>query len=645
MSNLPSLLFHPHPKPAEGPRGYLLRLAAENHLLPYDINQQSIFYETENLVRHGLMPDSLLEPEYFARIRLLSLLWNTEKKLWNHRFARFCPHCLADEAYWRADWEIYFQDACPDHGVWLVDRCSSCNQQLAWNRKSIVRCECGADLRGETAAGCPEEVSRMSQILRARLLNQDVADVPLPLKALRLPEMQQLIRFMGAGTATNEGPWPLKVRDSGAMNVSWGITSAAAAILMNWPVAFHQVLDQFQSRASDHEKHALRSTFGRMYRYLYLGLKAASFDVVRDEFGEWVATRWQGGVAKRNRRLAEMMLERAVWIPAKIARDELGISQARLGRLIRSGVIDGEFLISDRGRKFCMVRRDQLAQVKQNLSGGMDLLAAADHLGFTKKRMRSVLTLLFPNASKSSELPGRGVWFVPTNDIEAVLALAQDLPVISIPDEGCVSISHILRYWTWRTIDIVAVIQAAMVGDLRPLARVDNAKGVASLVFEEAALKHWFESNARGVGKWLTCPKFAREYSISEEAAYDLVSRDFIRAERLPHNEGGGWWIRRETIDEFFRNYVFATELAARTGTVSIVVRRRLEERSIFPVSGPGIDGGKQLLYRRTPEVESFASESTQSHDFLLTPSRGTGRQVGKSQKDVQFTERSKLGG
>ena len=60
MSNLPSLLFHPHPKPAEGPRGYLLRLAAENHLLPYDISQQSIFYETENLVRHGLMPDPQL---------------------------------------------------------------------------------------------------------------------------------------------------------------------------------------------------------------------------------------------------------------------------------------------------------------------------------------------------------------------------------------------------------------------------------------------------------------------------------------------------------------------------------------------------------------------------------------------------------
>lgn len=640
MPDLPSLLFHPHPKATEGPRGYLLRLATENQLLLYDISQQSIQYDTEILVRHGLMPDPRLEPELFGRIRAISSLWTTEKKLWNHKFARFCPLCLAEEPYWRADWEIYYQDACPDHGIWLVDRCSSCNQHVPWNRRSVIRCECGADLRGESGATCPDDVVRISRILRGRLFSQEIGDVPVPMKGLGLVEMQQLIRFFGAGMTSAEGQKPLKIRDSGAMNVSWGITSAAAAILMNWPVAFHQVLDQLQSRAPDFQRHALKSAFGRMYHYLFRGLKGLGFDVIRAEFEKWVSMRWIGGIARRNRRLAEDMLSRVVWIPAKVARTELGISQPRLERLIREGVLDSECFISDSGRKFCMVRRDQLMLAKEKLSGGLDMLSAGDRLGLTKKRMSSILKLLFPNASRSSDLPG-SVWFVPISDVEAVLALTENLPTVSIPDEGCVSISHILRYWNWSGIDIVTAIEVAMAGDLKPVARVDTARGIASLVFEESALKHWFESNSRGKGQWLTCPQFAREYSISQEAAYQLVSRDFIKAERMPNMKRGGWWISRKTIEEFFRDYVFATELTARTGLMSIVVRKRLEELSVFPVSGPGVDGAKKLLYRRTPEVERFVLESTQPQDFLLTPSESFGHQVGKSGKNVLADDRS----
>lgn len=639
MSNLPSLLFHPHPGLMEGPQGYLLHLAAENHLLLYDIGRLNIHFEAENLQRHGLMPDLRVEPELSARVRRISTLWNTEKGLWNHRFSRFCPECLAAEPVWHADWELYFQDACPEHRVWLVDHCSSCQQPVSWHRKSIIRCDCGADLRREVAAACPEDVVRMAEILRAKLFGQPAENVPLPLKVLSLGQMQQLIRFFGAGTVNTEGRHPLKIPDSGAMNISWAVTSAAAAILMDWPAAFHQVLDQLQSKVVDADGHALKTTFGWVYQYLFRGLKGSGFDAIRDEFGEWVSTRWKGGVAKRNRRLAAMMMNRAVWIPAKIARDELGISQPRLERLIREGVLDSESFVSDSGRRFCMVRRDQLVSAKEKLSGGMDMLAAAELLGFSKRRMRSILKLLFPNASKSSDLPG-SVWFVPRSDVEAVLALTENLPVVSIPDEGCVSVSHILRYWTWRSLDIVAAIESAMAKELRPLARIDTARGVASLVFEEAALKHWFESNARGVGQWLTCPQFAIEYSLSQQVAYELVSFDFIKAERLPNMRHGGWWLSRKAIEAFFRDYVFASEIGARMGVMSIVARKRLEEQSIMPVSGPGVDGAKKLLYRRTPELESFILESGQSQDFVLTPTGSAVRKVGKSKKRVLADDR-----
>ena len=107
----------------------------------------------------------------------------------------------------------------------------------------------------------------------------------------------------------------------------------------------------------------------------------------------------------------------------------------------------------------------------------------------------------------------------------------------------------------------------------------------------------------------------------------------------------GGWRISRKAIEQFFREYVFATELASQTGMMSIVVRKRLAERGILPVSGPGVDGAKKLLYRRTPELEQFVLESIQPQDFRLTPTESRSREVGKSEKSVRPDDGSTLGG
>lgn len=53
------------------------------------------------------------------------------------------------------------------------------------------------------------------------------------------------------------------------------------------------------------------------------------------------------------------------------------------------------------------------------------------------------------------------------------------------------------------------------------------------------------------------------------------------------------------------------------------MVRRLLEERGIFPVSGLAVDGAKKLLYRRTVEIELFILDYSvqQGGEFSLTSS------------------------
>lgn len=633
MRDLPSLLIHPHPFRTEGPRGYLLRLASENQLPTPDLHGRGIIYDLQVLKAHGLMPQEELDPGLHRHVQRMSSLMANHKSSWNHQNARFCPLCLAEDPYWRAGWELYFHDACPVHGVWMIDKCSSCWEPLVWNRPDLVRCRCGADLRTESARECPDNVIWLAKILTSKLLEAP-ADFELgPFAELSVPQSQQLIRYIGVSMPMGDGS--LKIRKAGTMDVSWHFTSVAATLLANWPVKYHGMLDFLQSKAGEAGGHSLKTAFGRTYHYLYVGLKGSAFDPIRQAFGEWAEQHWRGGLAGRNKRITDNMLRDARWIPAKVARNILGISHPRLIRLVREGVMDGEEFISSTGRKYLMVRGDQVDVARQRLNAGLDLRSAGALLGFTKKRMRSILEFLFPEATKSVGAESLR-WSIPRAEVEAVLELADTLPVIGIPDEGCVTINHILRYWAWVNREIADLIRAAQRGDLMPLARVDGERGVSGLVFEEKALKLWRDRNARGLGEWLSCPQFAKAFSISQQAAYELVDNDFIESERVPHLRAGGWRIRRRKAEQFFREYVFGSTLAGKLGTTSRRVRTLLEERSILPVSGPGIDGAKKILYQLTPAIEAFVAEYTGrgQEEFALTGLGPPAEDVGKSRPD-----------
>lgn len=620
MHSLPSLLIHPHPYRTEGPRGYQLRLAIENQLRMPDLAHHGILYNLDVLVANGLMPHKELDPGLHQRVGRIADVWTNRKAVWNHQYARYCPLCLAEDPHWRAGWELYFHDTCPVHGVWLIDQCASCGDHLSWSRPFLIRCDCGSDLRAEIANPCPVSAAKLSSSLLTKLLDASDHECQEPLATLDLEQSQQLIRFFGVSLLPEAGKKPLKIRQSGTMTTSWNVTSVAAEILADWPGNFHQMLERIQKEAGPMKGHALNSAFGWTYQYLYRGLKGSAFDPVRQAFEEWLTTSWKGSFAKRNKRLMKEITPRLKWIPAKEARDVLGISASRLDRLLREGVLEGEEFVSKAGRRNCMVRRDQIDAAKQKLAGGLDMKAAGDMLGLSKRRMRDILRMLFPNASKPADAP-TGPWYVPRADVEALLDMVEDLPRVEIPDEGHVSVNHILRYWAWNALEVVGLLEAAKRGELVALARLNGAKGVSGMIFQEDALRVWHRRQNSGVGSRMTAQQFAKTYSLSQEVAYELVAFDFIKAERMPNMRGGGWHISRDNIERFFQEYVFATEIAEKLGIVSIMVRRLLEERGIFPVSGPGVDGAKKLLYRRTAEIEQFIRDYSdqQGGEFSLT--------------------------
>ena len=613
----PELLIRPTPGRNEGPLGYLLRLAEANCLKLDELEQSGIHYDMVCLTRNLLLPPPALDPDTYSHVGRIAHLLKNQGRIWNTRYCRFCPQCLAEDPTWRAGWEVMFHDVCPHHGVWLIDQCSSCEKPVKWSRDSLLRCQCGSDLRQEKSFQAPVNARRLSGLLESRLLGLKEENIPVPLAELDLEQTQRLIRYIGGHLDPNSGAKPLKLRNAGKMEISWPVTSLAAEMLFQWPKGFNAAFGRLQE-ASLGVKTGLSGLFQQAYRYLYKGLKEKSYAPIRDAFAEWVVAFWKGGVAKRNRRLASALLERVAWIPGKVAADRLGITTKRLRYLVQEGLLEAQENISlETGRRFLMVRNDGLEEISRQLASELDLATAMKAIGLCKLRMQQIIRLLFPTARRLGNQP-RAQWLIPRDEVEAILAIGEDLAVVSIPDENQVSLAHALRFWNLNGDEVVELIGAVKAGKMSPVTLTSSARGIARWVFDANVFKAWHLNVKQPLRDWLTNADLSAELGCRNEDAYWLVKHQFLASERLRVTKKLGSRVHRTELERFNKRYVFAVEIAREQGVSPGKVKGVLEAHGIAPAFGDGIERCRKLFYERSDKLsEAINAFSLRRHAEL----------------------------
>lgn len=266
-----------------------------------------------------------------------------------------------------------------------------------------------------------------------------------------------------------------------------------------------------------------------------------------------------------------------------------------------------------------MVRRDQLDHARNAVHGFIDMKTAGNLLGLTKKRMRQILHHLFPEARKVSRAAS-SPWCVSREAVDKLLATPCGLTQVSIADEGCVSIGHILRYWAWPSDEIVSLVKAACSNEINIVNVIDGAAGISAWVFRETDLKEWRTKSTMGFSAWLTVPQKAKLLTIKQQVAYDLIKGHFLNGETTHKLPKGGIRVSRKEVEKLKLTYVFCTEIAQKLSVSPRKARSILAEFYIHPVSGPGIDNAKQLLYFRNNEVEYAIQDflSEKNDDFRL---------------------------
>lgn len=176
LANLP---IRPAPKSGESLWGYVYRLhSANGHFVPRKIQSAlRVLYELKDrrtvmaayALLRSCLPASELDRHWWLENRIASW-WkgpatrNWIGMRWDHM--RICPHCVKDDGFHHALWELPLVHACPAHGCWLVCRCPSCGNPLTWRLLcSKGRCKCGRRYSAMQADAAPEAMIELAQFI------------------------------------------------------------------------------------------------------------------------------------------------------------------------------------------------------------------------------------------------------------------------------------------------------------------------------------------------------------------------------------------------------------------------------------------------------------------------------------------------
>jgi hypothetical protein len=263
------LLVRPLPLRGEGLRGYFLRVADANGLLP-DLD---LFLALRATTGHAGMADAAvianagrlgLSTSDLTRLGCLDSGADANRCLHaGHSIAlqhlrtrqcAFCPECLARQTAIWADWELRAQVACPDHGCWLVDACPRCAKPIGWRRSGMCACNCGFDLRRVRTTSAPAVAVALAAALRHRVLDDLSTEssvsslLPDFFWRCSLNELLGIFHLFRASRLRQlvASP-PDLVNATDALQGQVAVANKVASLVECWPRRWHEMLEELRS--------------------------------------------------------------------------------------------------------------------------------------------------------------------------------------------------------------------------------------------------------------------------------------------------------------------------------------------------------------------------------------------------------------
>lgn len=589
------MLIREQPLPGESLSSFLMRGAQSNGFLDTQDYLMALF-------RSGEMPESWLpafssgENGYWAGCDANE---PPRRNNLGGRFIQayprhFCPDCLEEGGYWRRSWEYTFVAFCPRHRVWLEDRCAACKSRIPFWCTAPSCPKCGERLRFHQQRDliADEKALTLAQIL-ARSAEQgswmpDLVDIDVPwelLSPLGYEDLSRLVLLIG-GYAIGRNGKPRKISFKDDAHLIRGVITRAAHALLPWPAAFHDLLGGLR----DAGRTSLTGKMSYFYKALYTEFRDTNVEFLQQEVEEYLKNNWDGVLNRRHTHFSEALLRsqrlQSVTVIAKRQR----IPRRVLIEAIRDQRIEGTMEILPSGRIRAAVRTDLLDGLAARLEF-LSLAEVAKALGLSQQRVRQ----LHSAGLIEGRMPlGGRPWAIPPSELAT---LRQRLEAIASPPppdmRSAKSLEYVSRYFPAASQAFSGFVTAVLTGEapvfLQP---PHNLPIFARLHIAVSALREW-QLKMSGC---LSVPHAAELLGLKQEVAYQLFRRGLLVAS----STGSGCpALTEEDIRTFQQRYVLTTELIGSFGGSAKAVISALADLGVLPVSGPGVDGGRQIVFER----------------------------------------------
>ncbi|MCR0983130.1 TniQ family protein [Roseomonas populi] len=508
-----------------------------------------------------------------------------------------CPSCLAEAPVHRRLWHLAFAASCPRHGGRLIRSCPGCGEPLRWCSGTLAACACGTGLARSVSEARPGEGIRgLATICRLLGLEQDAGRwaVPLSPPVLSLPTdgVVDLIVHLG-WFALSDDPAPRRLAaDGGTLDVALNAGADACAA---WPRTFEDVLDVVAARAVGRTgRYGFRHDLGFLAYWVSSVPRTSDLGrLLRTAITDWWSRRgvaptrapgFPGPVSRRQ--------------PLKGAAAALGIGLANL-RDVSDRLELG--LDPDAGGSGApiLVEAARVARARARLDDLVGDREAAQILGCGRTLFQGLVEcgVLQAADGRHLRLPGSRRW-----SKAGLRACLERLPTTgdapAPPEDRMLTAQDAIVLLRRRGHTLETAWNALASGQLGPVHRRPPGDLATCLVHAAAVGDLGLADRAKPPG--MTVPEAAVQLGLKQEVVYLLCSRGLLRASGL----SGDRRISGADLATFKRDFFVPAHHEKSTGRSRGWLACHLKGCGVTPVSGPGIDGGRQYIFRAA-EIEA----------------------------------------
>ncbi len=482
---------------------------------------------------------------------------------------RVCPACLEEADHHRRDWDLALATACTRHGLRLLSRCPECSRRLTWSDPAPDLCRCGFSLA--TAAAEPvgvEETVANGRFLE--LANARLDWLPQEIRACPSPDLMWLTMCLGMFVTGWPGERRIETLCHGPPHVTAAVVIGGLRCLHDWPASLAAFLEAECRRAGERPgRYGARKALGPFYAWLRgvesPSIREAVLAVVRSTVADDPLAVHRMHRSRLIGRQSEGMAALAQ------AAAVLGTSTTTAKRMLgREAASEGRGI----PMAIPVAAIEQLAVAGR---GKLTLAEAAAQLGVSKSRTRRLISAgTFGAVERTASR-----WTVVGEAVRNLLS-GLEKGVVAGGGGPRVGFDHVAEAMRRRGVDLPGAVDAIRSGRIRPVAIEAGAVGLKRLVFDRAAVR----AVCRGLDR-STIQVAAERMRLKWEVVRHLLERGLLAGTDAA------------SVARFDADFVSGATLAAVRGTSPRALAVALAQQGVEPVTGPGVDGGRQNFYAK----------------------------------------------